>query len=364
MGDSSKKITLIQDILNGIFEESHIPPHKIRREVERISDIYSNGRMRGGDIKPEIYALYFMPEHLPKVMFVFHELITIYPALMERIKGIYDLGCGVGTAATGIRLLSGIDRPFTLVDNNREMLKFARRILNIFGAEWYHTIEADYMERDIGLKHPSLYVFMNTLSENVERLSDITGLIHRIIEKNKDNIVIIIEPVSDRGKEIVIGLRTAFGKDVLMPCIGRGDCPLIRRFSDICRFAIDQQISHRLETVVTARHRMAKFYYLVIYGGIIRSADSRYRVLSYPVSRQYGFDLKICDQKDITSLKIKSRGSGDRRFIKKIGPNTIMEIACCEGIDLKRPLTLEELGMRIINSPSDVITLLEHIGHL
>ncbi len=365
MADLSKKLPAVQDILKRIFEELRSEGRNVLKEIERVSNIYQTGSIRREfeNIDPDIYALYFMPEHLPKILIVLYELIERYSLYFEKIKKVYDLGSGVGTASLGLNLLSDKNLPVVLVDRSPKMLKTSYKILSRLGFNNFEQSEINYLKTDIVSDTPSMYIFMNTLSENIDRIEGLQKLIDRILRQNRDNIIIIIEPLSEKGRNIVVNLRERYWGSILMPCTNSGECPLIKSDCDICRFAIDQKISEKLEVIVTAGHRLAKFYYLVLSASGKDSQERQFRILNYPVSRKYGFDLKICNQQAISFLRIKTKGNTEKKITRHLIPNGLIELRNLNNIEFEKPHPLSMLNIKTVNDPSLIVNPEEHTVH-
>ncbi|MCX7944609.1 MAG: hypothetical protein N2746_08895 [Deltaproteobacteria bacterium] len=317
----------IYNVLNELFKESRVRASELKVIIERLNRDYIMGNV---DIKGEKdalgYLLYFLPENIPKIYFVLKEVNTRFGDILSRIEQVYDLGCGVGTATVMIKALSMIDKPIVLIDKNPIMLEMAKRVLGRIGDGEAVTMCLDFLQSFIPPHSPSLYIIMNTLSENYRKREGVVGFIHRLLKENPMNLLVIIEPVNKQAGDVLAMLKREFNSCVLSPCIEEGDCPMLEKEESICCYKIRQDISIALEAVINAGHRMAKFYYLVLSQTRIRQGKNLFRVLNYPSERRYGFDLQVCSGREIYSLKLKVRNSMEKRFIKVVSPNDIIRL--------------------------------------
>lgn len=326
--DIEAKIFRLSDLLEGLFIESGLKPSELKRTIERLSKNYNSGGFRPKDEREAIaYALYFLPEHLPKIIIVLEELFERFKKAIEDIEWVYDMGCGTGTGGIAVRLLDRIERPLTMIDTDQKMLNVAKRVVERLDGEGLKIIRTDYLKRDAVQNRTSLYIFMNTLSENLNKKDEILSFISEILSRNRGNIIVVIEPLSRSGSDVVRAIRKSFADYVIMPCPIRSECPVLKREGDICRFNIKQDLSIQLERVVNSGHRLAKFYYLVLSGSREENSESLYRVLEYPEERKYGFDMKVCSGSEVFNIKILIKASYEKRFIKQISPDSLIRIS-------------------------------------
>ncbi|MCX7957996.1 MAG: small ribosomal subunit Rsm22 family protein [Deltaproteobacteria bacterium] len=325
---TENELTLIRSALNELFEESGIKPSEIKKTIERLSREYTGGKT---DILKEKdalgYALYFLPEHIPKIYFVLKELGERFGTLLKNTEEIFDLGCGTGTASLIAVALNHCKIPVTLIDKNRFMIQTAEKLLQKIGCKDYRRICRDFTDSFSTSEKRTLYIMMNTLSENVDKSEKILSLIDSILNTKNENLIIIIEPFNTKAKEIMKKIRTEFNNEILLPCINSSLCPLAEYQEGICAFSIRQDISLRLQTVINAGHKMAKFYYLVISGFTKEKEENLFRVLEYPIERKYGFDIRVCSGTQVFIIKTRIKNSAEKRRIGNISPNDIIQIS-------------------------------------
>jgi len=335
----SNKTRRLREALKGIFEESGLRPEEIMRMVEYGSKGYNTHfspyRREGFEVS---YALYFLPEHIPKVFILLNELQKRFTDRLRAIEEIIDVGCGAGTAANAYSIFFEETEQLHLIDRDKRFLKVAMDILKRFNMENVKTTRCDYVNSDIVSALPSLYFFTNTISENINRLDRIVSLINRILVRHSSNMIVVIEPLSKNGRDAMIKLRNEFADRVLMPCISPGACPLIKSDNSVCQYSIRQDISKSLEVVVSSTHRMAKFYYLVLSSEMPENQSNLFRILQYPSKRPYGFDIRVCNQKAIGELRIKTSSSLENSIINQLSPNDVISLDPSIEISTNRPV--------------------------
>jgi len=345
----SNKVIKLREVLDEIFRESGVQPREIMKMVEYGSDGYNRlSTPYNRDGFEMSYALYFLPEHIPKVLIILNELRSRFNERLLRVVEIVDVGCGVGTSGIAYKMMFADHKAICLIDRDAGFLNLAKDIFRRFGIDGVRISRCDYINADIVSERPSLYFFANTLSENIDRLDRISSIIESIL-KRQNNLVVIIEPLNKNGGEAVLRLRNRFAKNILMPCISAGDCALMRSDNRVCHYNIRQEISRSLEVVVSSTHRMAKFYYLVLSNDLVESQDNLYRILEYPVKRPYGFDIRVCNQKAITDLKIKTSNSLEKRTINQLSPNDVILFDSSGETPSSRPIDFSRINIQKIS---------------
>lgn len=128
---NSNSLDRLRSILVEFFKQGSITPRELMHNIEILSNRYT-GDLRNSKVKDLAlsYALYFMPEHLPKPLFILTELRDRFLKLTNNIQIIYDLGCGTGTGAIAYKIVFNDNIPVILTDINIEMLNLASRILS------------------------------------------------------------------------------------------------------------------------------------------------------------------------------------------------------------------------------------------
>ncbi len=318
---------ILRSALDELFEESNLRASEIKKRVENLNRNYILNKFNITSEEDALaYALYFLPEHIPKIFFVYSELLKRFPALLKRIEDVYDLGCGSGTAGILINLIDPDRKRLFLIDKNPFMLSIAAKILKRISTSEYIIIKADFLANSPSPKSPSLFLFMNSLSENRGKAEESIDLVSDLLELNQLNTVIIIEPIKSESLEMLKRMREIFAEYILAPCPSPDNCPLSMGTDKICRFNIRQDISIQLESVINANHRFAKFCYLVLSRTKKTIDPHLYRVLTYPDRRKYGFDLQICNGSEILNVKVLARGGDEKSRLKIISPNDVIKI--------------------------------------
>lgn len=345
MYSSINWINILRNTLDELFRQSQLKPNEIRKKAEKLNKGYiSNTFCIDNEIDALTYALYFLPEHIPKMFFVYTEISKRYPDFLKRIENIYDLGCGGGTAAVLISLINQEKKNLFLVDKNTFMLSVAERIFKKLSNSEYKIIKADFFKNFTFLAEPSLYIFMNSLSENSKRMDESINIIANLLEINPFNIIIVIEPIKIDSIKLLKILRKRFVGNIIAPCLYQDNCPLIQSADDICRFNIKQNYSIQLQTVINAGHRFAKFSYLVLSKTIKTQETKLYRLLEYPYKRNFGYELLLCNGSIISRIKVFLKGEEDKRKIKLLNPNDIIKI-----LDLNQNSIINAEQIEIIN---------------
>jgi len=296
--------------------------------IEILSNGYT-GDLRNSKVKdlPLSYALYFMPEHLPKPLFILSEFRDRFSQLNSNIQAIYDLGCGTGTGTIAYKIVFNDDIPVVLTDINMEMLNLASRILSKMQFSNFELLHKNYL-RDLKLNDkPSLFILMNTLSENQKQYENIKYFIKKILTNTIETTIIIIEPITDSGIKITSSLRKEYSNFVIMPCPSTGSCPMANERDKICRFNLPNSISTTLEPIITARHKSAKFTYLVLSNVLHPQEENLFRVLNGPIKRNFGYELAVCNQKSIHRLKIRTGNNLEKNRIRSLVANDLIKIS-------------------------------------
>lgn len=318
----------IKDLLNKLFIESGIKPSQLKDRIERLSKGYIGSKFNINDELDSIaYSLYFLPENIPKLYFVLSEVFERFNQYFNRVRIVYDIGCGTGTSSLVLRKIFHDRRKIILLDKNKIMLDMARKIHNKMEDEDFDIICGDFLQNFRVPGTESLFILMNVLSENIERQDEIVERIKDMLIANSNNLIVLIEPVNQRAQTILMEIRKEFKDYIVAPCLFKTDCPLIKRENDICHFNIKQDISIKLQVVINAGHRMSKFYYLVLASSELRSEDSLVRVLEYPHMTKYGFDIRVCNGSDVFYIKALGKDSTSKRTIKNIKPNDIIRLS-------------------------------------
>ncbi len=324
---SFNNLERLRNLLAKIFKKSSHTPRDLMHDIELLSNQYTGERQ-----KREIrnialpYALYFMPEHLPKILFLLAELNERFPETIKKARIIYDLGCGTGTGTLAFKIIFGDEIPAVIADKNPDMLRMASEILSGMQFLNFSPLRTDYLKELKLPDIPAIYITMNSLSENAADYKKISALIQKILTKPVGSTLILIEPLTNRGKEISSNLRNEFGSLCIMPCTSQGECPMVKREKRICNFSIPNRISESLQPVISARHRTAIFSYLVLSNLSQVCEENIFRLISNPLKRNFGFEISVCNQKSLYRINVRTGDGPSRKRIGSLSSHDLIRI--------------------------------------
>lgn len=278
------------------------------------------------------YILYFTVTNYIKAIFCLKE--TGISKDTQQLD-ILDIGTGPGTA-----LLASMDffkncndLRLTGIDQNRHIIKDARKLLDIFGNK---PSKLSLFSQNIVSKHISSktqksfdIVFISNILSEIKNDEEKFLILENMFKHTlKDNgALIIIEPALQKTTRALMDLRDRFleihkdNSTIVSPCLHNEPCPMkIANNRDWCHMYLDWTAPHfikAIDNLIGNKKNYLKFSYLIIKKTAKKDKISKdiFRVVSSPLKSRGKTELLICNRKGLIRLRRLDRDINENNKI-------------------------------------------------
>lgn len=302
------KMNLPEELQQAIDAEiAPFPQSALARASAELTRRYkSPGQSKG--IKDETLRAAYLAVRLPAtfaaVSRVLAEIRRLNPH--TEISSLLDLGSGPGTALWAAAEAFPDIATATLMDSDSAWIRIGQRI----AAQSSRRVirQAEWVPRDLSsvpnLSSHDLVLISYVLGELESPSRE--AVFGRALQSARKYLV-IVEPGTVRGFEIIHGLRSALiaaGIGILAPCPHRETCPLFAA-GDWCHFSerVERTASHRQIKRGELGYEDEKFSYIVV-DKQRAAATGGGRVVRHPMKRSGHVQLKLCTARGIEQVTV------------------------------------------------------------